>query len=144
MRIEDSIYKDKYVKKITIEIGELYFFERFIVSEINEGAHFTWTIAEKIINHAYDHYGKDIKVVYIANRINTYNINPQDWLNFYKERHHLEGLAIVAYTKLGLMNVVLEKIFTQTRLKKFNNLDDAIKWALSLEDSRNLKATNEF
>lgn len=144
MRIEDSKYKDQYVKKITVVEGIYYFFDRYIVTEMNEGIHFDWTVAKKLIDLAYIHYGKDIKVVYISNRINDYTIAPKDWLTFYYERHHLEAIAIVAYTKIGLMNVVLEKIFNQTRFKKFIALDDAINWALSLEDASTLKRTKQL
>lgn len=136
MRIEDSIYKDQIIKKITTEEGDYYFFERFIVSEMFEGTHFDWAVAKKLIKLAYAHYGQNIKVAYISNRVNSYSVNAKDWLNFYKEQHHLEAIAIVAYTKIGLMNVILEKIFAQSRLKKFNNLEDSINWVLSLEDAR--------
>lgn len=139
MRVEDSKYKDLYDKKVVLECGNFYYFKKFIISEIKEGIHFTWETAKECIDKAYEHYGQDIKVVYISNRVNSYSVNAQDWLKFYQERHHLEAIAIVAYNKMGLMNVVLEKIFNQARLRKFSKLDDAVTWALALKDSSELK-----
>lgn len=139
MRVEESNYKDLYTKKVTIKSGDFYFFEKFIISEISEGVHFTWEIAKEIIALAYEHYGQDVRVAYISNRVNSYSVNAQDWLNFYKERHHLEAIAIIAYDKLGIMNVVLEKLFTQTRLRKFKNLDEAVAWISTLNNSSEIE-----
>ena len=143
MRVEDSKYKDLYDEKVILDSGNFYFFKKFIIAEINDGVHFTWEIAKEIIDRAYEHYGQDIKVAYISNRVNSYSVNAQDWLKFYQERHHLEAIAIVAYNKMGLMNVVLEKIFNQTQLRKFSKLDNAVNWVLALKDSAALKSTSK-
>lgn len=133
MKVEESQYKDLYQKKISLHYGNFYIFETYVISEISEGVHFNWELAEEVIELVYDHFGtRDIKVAYISNRINNYTVHAQDWLNFYKERHHLEAFAVVAYSKLGFMNVILEKVFAQMRLKKFNDLDSAVDWVLSL------------
>jgi hypothetical protein len=133
LKVEESKYKDHYQKKISLHYGNFYIFEKYVISEISEGVHFNWALAEEVIELVYEHFGsRDIKVAYISNRIYNYSVHAQDWLNFYKERHHLEAFAVVAYTKLGFMNVILEKVFSQIRLKKFSSLDDAVEWVLSL------------
>ncbi len=131
MRVEESKYKDLYEKKVVLESGSFYFFEKYIIAEIDEGVHYDWEAAKKMVDKAYEHYGEEPKVAYITNRVNSYSVDPQDWLKFYKERHHLEAYAIVAYNRIGLMNVVLEKLFSQTRIRKFSHLDDAVEWVLS-------------
>jgi len=134
LKVEESKYKDLYQKKISLHYGNFYIFDTYVISEISEGVHFNWALAEGVINLVYEHFGsRDIKVAYISNRINNYTVHAQDWLNFYKERHHLEAFAVVAYSKLGLMNVILEKVFSQVRLKKFRDLDSAVEWVLSLK-----------
>ena len=62
----------------------------------------------------------------------TWHSRSSDWLQFYKERHHLEAFAVVAYNKIGFMNVVLEKIFSQTRIRKFSELEKAVQWVEQL------------
>jgi len=79
-------------------------------------------------------------LAYISNRVNDYTINAKDWPKFYKEQHHLEAFAIVACNKMGLMNVVLEKIFSYTRLQKFSSLDEAVTWVLSLKPALQAKS----
>ncbi|OAB78047.1 hypothetical protein [Cochleicola gelatinilyticus] len=138
MRIEDSKYKSQYEKKVSLPSGNYYFFKKFVVAEINEGIHFNWDVAEVVVKKAYEHYGENLKVAYISNRVNDYTISPQDWLNFYRERHRLEAFAIVAYNKKGLMAVVLEKIFSQSMLQKFNSLDKAVNWVLTLKKEEKL------
>lgn len=136
MRVEESEFNDKYETKVVHETGNFYIFKKFIIGEVNEGAHFNWGVAKEIIEAVYEYFGsRDIKVAYISNRVHSYSLDPQDWLQFYKERNHLEAFAIVAYNKIGLMNVILEKIFTQTRIKKFNNLHDAIEWVENLKEN---------
>ncbi|RMA64432.1 hypothetical protein [Ulvibacter antarcticus] len=133
MRVEDSKYKDSYERKVVLDSGNYYFFKKFIVAENKTGIHFTWEVAKEVISLAYEHYGDDIQVTYISNRVNEYTLKAQDWLNFYKERHHLEAIAIVAYNKLGIMNVILEMVFNHIKFRKFNSLDDAINWVDSLD-----------
>ena len=101
--------------------------------------HFNWEIGKEIIELAYKHYGEDIRVAYISNRVNDYSVNAQDWLKFFNERHHLEAFAIVAYSKIGLMNVILEKIFVQTKIRKFDSLEAAITWVLRLDQLKKIE-----
>lgn len=143
MRLEETKYRSEYLHKIDESIGSFYIFEHFVLSEINEGVHFNWELAEKVIEQVYSYYGsREIKVAYISNRVNSYSLYPQDWLRFYKERHHLEAFAIVAYNKIGLMNVILEKLFSQTRIRRFADLDEAIDWIKELNQSEKKHLSN--
>ena len=129
LKIEDSPYKDLYQKKLSLASGNFYIFEKYVIGEIHEGVHFNWDIAREVIELVYLHFdSRDIKVAYISNRVNSYSVHAQDWINFYKERNHLEAFAVVAYTKMGFMNVVLEKIFSQARMRKFHSMEEAIAW----------------
>ncbi|MBT8261536.1 MAG: hypothetical protein KJO05_01860 [Bacteroidia bacterium] len=134
MKIESSKYRGLYRYKISEPFGNFYIFDDYVISEINEGVHFNWELAEIVIEQVYDYFGsRDIKLSYISNRIHSYSLHPQDWLRFYQERHQLEAFAIVAYNKIGLMNVILEKLFSQTRIRKFRNLDVAIEWVSEIK-----------
>ncbi len=133
MRIEDSKYSTLYDKKVSVNSGDFFFFKKFVVGEIGEGVHFNWELAKEVVQMANDHYGKVIKVAYISNRVNSYSVHAQDWQKFYKEKNQMEAMAVVAYNKIGIMNVVLENIFIQSNVKKFNVLDDAINWVLALK-----------
>lgn len=115
-----------------LEFGTFYFFENFIISEINKEVLFNWELAETVINLAYEHYGENPNIAYVSNRIHNYSLVPQDWLKFFSARHVLKGMAVVTYTKESAVNVVLEKLFFSSRLKKFTNLVEAANWANAL------------
>ena len=129
MKIEESKYKFIYRHKISEPFGNFYIFDDYVISEINEGIHFNWALAEIVIEQIYDSFGsRNVKLSFISNRINSYSLHPQDWMCFYKQGYQLQAYAIVAYNKIGLMNVILEKLFSQTRIRKFHHLDDAVNW----------------
>ena len=130
MIVEASKYINLSHTKISLSFGNFYFFEKFIVSEINEGVHFTWKHGIQILEIAHKHYGEEGKVAYISNRINSYSLHAQDWLKFFNKYNNINALAIVTYSKIGLMNIVLEKIFSKVSIKKFQSLEDAINWAM--------------
>ncbi|MFC4221627.1 hypothetical protein [Flagellimonas marina] len=119
------------------DFGVFYFFDGLVISEINEGVVFNWSMAKKIIGIAYDILGKDKPIAYISNRINNYSVVPTDWLKFYKNRHQLEFYSVVAYNKGGLSSIVLEKMFFKNNIRQFSDLESAIKWSISkVEEKR--------
>ncbi len=130
MRVEDSKHIKSAHEKVELPFGNFYFFNDFLISELNQGIHFSWDKVKKVADLASKFYGKDNKVVYISNRINSYSIEPQSWLKFDKRYNFFKASAIIAYDMKGGLSVVLEKLFSQKRIQKFNDLDDAIDWAL--------------
>jgi len=143
VRVEESKYNNLYEKKIVHHLGNFYFFKDYVISEINEGIHFNYENGKEIIDMAYEHYGEGIKVAYISNRVNSYSLDPRDWITFYKERHKLEAFAIVAYNKIGIMNAVLEKLFSQTRIGRFDNLDEAVNWVMTIHKEKETMANQK-
>lgn len=130
MKLEDSpLIKDCFVK-VSEPFGDFYIFEKFVISEIAEGVHFDWDKAQVLIKHTYEFFGsKDLQINYISNRIHSYSVNAQDWLKFYKARHTVARVAIVAYEEKGLLSVQLEKMFTKSNYQTFNTLETAVQWA---------------
>lgn len=120
------------------EFGIFYFFDGLVISEMNEGEIFDWSIAEKIIEVAYLVLGRDKPIAYISNRIHEYSVVPTDWLKFYKRRHQLELYSIVAYNKSGLTSVVLERMFFRNKIRQFSCLENAIKWSLAKVNEKNI------
>jgi len=130
MKVEDSKYIKREHEKVELPFGTFYFFKDFLISELNQGTHFSWKKVKKVADLAAEFYGEDNKVVYISNRVNSYSIEPQSWLKFDKEYNFFKASAIIAYDMKGGLSVVLEKLFSQKRIQKFTDLDSAIDWAL--------------
>ena len=130
MHLEESKYRLIIRKKITTTEGNFYVFDKYVVGEIFEGVSFDWPAAQKVIEEVYKYFGtSDIKISYISNRVNSYSVHPQDWAKFFSNRHKLNCVAVVTHNKLGVTSIILEKLFIQTKLKKFMSLDNAIVWA---------------
>ena len=129
MKIEDSnlvdLVKDVHISKN----GHYYFFDGFVVAEINQGITYTWESAQDVIKAAYEFYGEDLSICYITNRVNEYAVNPSDWLKFFKNNHPLNGYAIVSKTEIGWVNSIIERMFLSTKVERFTDLYDAIEWA---------------
>ncbi len=130
MRVADSNLKYEIQDIYILDSGTYFFFEDFVISEINEGINFDWELAKEVIDLAEAHYGKKKRLGYISNRINSYSYKPQDWLNFFENRNSITAFAIVSDDKKSFFNLTLEKIFFSARIKKFNELEEAIEWAL--------------
>ncbi|HCW65131.1 MAG TPA: hypothetical protein DG752_10725, partial [Leeuwenhoekiella sp.] len=57
--------------------GSFYFFDDFIISEINEGELFEWDKAQKVLEVGEKFYkNKGSQVNYISNRVHDYSIKP--------------------------------------------------------------------
>lgn len=132
MQIKYSHLADLVEDVLIDEYGIYYFFDGFVVSEINEGVTYTWEASQALINAAYEHYGPNPNVCYISNRINQYSIKPTDWLKFFKNNNQLNGYATVSYNEKNWLNALIEKAFMFTKVERFKSLEDAIAWARQL------------
>lgn len=128
MKVTDSNLENEIEDIYILEYGTFYFCSQYVISEINEGVNFDWELAQEVIELVYAHYGTEVEISYISNRIHSYSLVPQDWLKFFSARHSMRCFGIVTYTKAGLMNVMLEKLFFQGKIKKFETLIDATDW----------------
>lgn len=128
MKVEDSNLVDEIEEIYIVESGTFYFCSQFVISEINEGINFDWKLAQEVIDLVYTHYGAEVEISYISNRVNSYSLVPQDWLKFFEARHSILSFSIVTYTKAGLMNIMLEKLFFKSKMKKFEKLYEATDW----------------
>lgn len=129
MRVADSNLVDLIEDVLIDDFGYYYFFDGFVISEIHEGVIYNWEASQAPINGAYEHYGPNLSVCYISNRVNQYSIKPTDWIKFFRHKHPLNGYATVNYTEQNFLNALLEKVFLKTKVERFENLYDAINWA---------------
>ncbi len=135
--VEKSKYREHFLKKLSFDFGNFYIFEEYVIGEISEGVHFNWDLAKQVIDAVYDYFGTtDLTIAYISNRVHSYSVQPKDWMQFFKERHHIKCIAVVAYNKMGWMSVVLEKIFSNAPIKKFKDMDSAIDWAIHTKEQK--------
>ncbi|WP_111309092.1 hypothetical protein [Confluentibacter sediminis] len=118
------------IKELNYPFGNVFIFNGFLVSEINEAVTFNWEDCGKVIVEDVVAFletdGKDL--VYISNRINSYSVVAADWLKFFKKAYTLKAYCIVSNSKLGGMNYMVEKLFFSKKIKRFNSIFEAISW----------------
>jgi len=120
----------KLKKKITLDkIGSFYFYDNFIVSEINEGVIIDLDIILQFtFKHTKKYFPPNVPFVFISNRINSYSLNPTIHYETAKVLKNTKGYAVVAYDDINKKVAKLEMAFLKIPTKIFNSLDDAIKW----------------
>ena len=134
MKVEDSNFINFEHEEVKLPFGSFYFFNRFVVSEMNEGVHFDWKKVKIVSDLMINHYGKNNEIVYISNRVNSYSIEPLSWLKFDKKYHLFISTRIVAYDNKGGLSVVLERVFSKKTIKRFRSLKEAVDWAKELTE----------
>jgi hypothetical protein len=92
---------------------------------------FDWEMAQEIIAIAESYYGVGQKIAYISNRVHPYSLVPQDWLKFFKAKNFISAFAVVSYSQQERSNILLERLFFKSKIKKFFDLEEAVKWAIS-------------
>lgn len=138
MRFENSDYFKSKHYKIEFPFGNFYLFEKYFISEINEGIHFDWEMIKTVMAEVVEFYGVDAKIGYISNRINSYSMNPQTWDKVQKKYNMIVAGAIVSYNNMTFMNSSLEKQLANISIKRCLSLDEAIEWILNLKELKKI------
>nr|WP_321223044.1 hypothetical protein [uncultured Psychroserpens sp.] len=129
--IKNTPLIDTLLKEFNYDFGNVFVFDGYIVSEINEGVTFTWDHhASLVVNDVTGFlgtYGGDL--IYISHRIHSYSVMPNDWIKFFRHSYSLRGYGVVGYTNGSLLNTVIENLFFTKKIKRFNNLIEAVQWA---------------
>ena len=129
--IKHSALYDNILNEFNYDFGNVFVFDGFIISEINQGITFTWDYHAKQIAEDVSSFfntdGNDI--IYISHRINSYAVKPNDWLSFFKHSYSLKGYGVVGYTQGSILNTVIENLFFNKKIKRFHSIDAAVQWA---------------
>ena len=141
MRVEDSPLIDFIREEHRFSFGTFYFFDNFIISEINEGELFDWNKASEVIRVGQQFYGTGGQINYISNRIHDYAIKPQDWLRFLYERQLFKTFAVVTYRKTAVYNLVIERFFYKGDIFSFDSLLEAVNF---IREQNALEPANDF
>jgi len=138
--LKNSPYYHEALHELEYDFGTYFLFDGFIIAEIKPGVILNWdNHGKKIANDILDLYDSNGEnIIYISNRINDYSIVPSDWIKFYKSNYKLKGYAVVNHTKSGHVNYLLERLFLNSKSKKFNSLERAIEWANKISKSVSL------
>lgn len=110
-----------------VNIGKLYFFENFLITEINEGVHINFDNFKDSRDSILTFFeNKDFGV--ITNRTNSYSLDLNDAKRFNESFPNLKAYAVVCNTLFGKGIFEVENQFFTYNRKIFKILEDAIEW----------------
>lgn len=139
MRFENSNYYNTIdSKKITMPIGDFYFLDFFCIAEIKEGVHIGTEECQEIIIALVDHYGENLKIGFISNRINSFSIDLRQWVRFNIDYDFIMATVIVCYDHLNFNIATIEKKLSNYSTKRCYTLNQAIKWMINLKEFKNI------
>lgn len=135
MRFEDSnLSKSHTYEKLVLKFGTNYLFENFFIMEVNEGVHFNYKKLNILLTEIRKHYGNHKQLAYIANRVNSYSIDPVLWSYFDEDDSILIAAAIVSYRDVTYLSANIEKQMASIPIKRSHDLDSAIDWVNRLKE----------
>ncbi|MFK7833544.1 MAG: hypothetical protein AB8B52_09725 [Winogradskyella sp.] len=120
------------LKEFNYSFGDVFILNNIVISEIKSDIVFTWdNHAKLIIKDVCDYLDSDgSNLIYISNRINSYNVMPTDWLKFFKNNNALKEYYVVGVEKSSFINAAFENLFFNSKIKKFTKIEAAIETAL--------------
>lgn len=110
-----------------MDIGNYFFYGNIVIVEVKEGILLSYKKDFSVLLNALNITG-GAPWVYIANRINSYAIQPMDY-KYLNKIPSLKALAVVNYTELGQLNAQLEAKFCKKPFESFSQLLEAVIWA---------------
>jgi hypothetical protein len=135
MHFENSLLsKSLPYEKLALDFGTNYLFENFVIMEVNEGVHFNHDKLSILLTAITAHYGFNKKLAYIANRVNSYSIDPILWSYFDQKDNMLVAASIVSYSERSFMNATIEKQLSAISLKRSKSLEEAVSWVQGLSE----------
>jgi len=129
--VKTSQLQKQVLKELRYSFGTVYIFDGFLISEINEGVHFSWEYhGKQMVEDISCFLGTDGRnIIYISNRIHSYSVVASDWLKFFKNYYFLKGYYVVEQDEQRKINAVIETMFFNGKIKRFHTLDCAVNFA---------------
>lgn len=123
-------HNNSYIKKYTLQIGEVEIYQNYIKAEINEGVTMNIDTAHEVILIAQKHFPTQ-PFAYITIRKNSYAVDPMVYLKVF-EIENLKAIAIVSDKFIDNHNVKIEKHFFNKPMQIFKTTSEAVSWTKTL------------
>lgn len=109
-----------------MEIATYFFYGNIVIVEAKEGILLSYKKDFSVLLNALNITDSN-PWVYIANRINSYSIQPMDY-KYLNKIPTLKAMAVVNYSEAGHLNAGLEAKFCKKPFQVFYNLTEAVIW----------------
>ncbi|WP_100611448.1 hypothetical protein [Confluentibacter lentus] len=126
MSITDTPLYQNVKSHKTTHLGELFFFENYLVAEFNEGVEINYKNFDAVRELIKEHFGNE-SFGLISNRINSYSIVITD-APLFNQCESLKAYATVTYSLFAERIFNVENYFFKFNKQNFNSLSDAKVW----------------
>ncbi len=127
MTIENSPKINSIREQHTLALGDLYFFDHFLIAEFKEGVNIDFDNFKEASLLIRQFYG-DRPIGFVSNRVNSYSINLTEAEKFNNAYPNLKAHAVVAYSTLSEKIYEIENHFFKFKRELFHDIDEAIEW----------------
>lgn len=127
MKINSAFLENKKYKLLTVNLGRLYLFDNYIITEFNEGINITFENFSEVSEIIISHY-KNEPFGFISNRINSFSLDLNDAHLYNKTFPNLKAYAVVVYKPLTHRVFEIENHFFNFNREVFKNLEKATEW----------------
>lgn len=123
-----SHFKQQLPLKRTIvhEAATVYFYENFVVVEVNEGVTLSYASGFSLLVTGLKHLGTK-PWIYVSNRVNSYAVVPTDY-KYLNRVPTLKGLVILNTNEMMKRNAELEQSFSKKPFFVAKDFDEALAW----------------
>ncbi|MGE5943706.1 MAG: hypothetical protein ACM31G_05130 [Flavobacteriales bacterium] len=126
MSITETPLYQNVISHKTIVLGNLFFFENYLVAEFNEGVEINYNNFDAVRELIREHFGNE-SFGLISNRINSYSIVITD-APLFNQCQSLKAYATVTYSLFAEKVFNVENYFFKFNKQNFNSLTDAKNW----------------
>ncbi|WP_111682881.1 hypothetical protein [Winogradskyella tangerina] len=127
MIITNSNLKDKNCTRVKVNLGTIFLFENYVVTNFDEGVDINYDNYYEVGMLMKDYF-KDRPFGYIANRSHSYSIDLTDAHVFNEEFPNLKAYAVVAYNTLTERVFEIENHFFKSERNTFKTIEEAVEW----------------
>lgn len=128
MTINNSSLANEANYIYNLNFGNFYFYDNFIISEINEGEIIGKDAGLKFLDLINKHFGNNNPYGLISHRVYSYSTNLFELFQLSNQFKFLVAYSVVAYSDFALKNFELEKRLREFKGESFISLEDAIEW----------------
>ena len=125
--VNNSYFSSEDYMHLKVDLGSVYLFKNFIITEFDEGVDVNFNNFKEVINIIKTHF-ENRPFGFIANRYYNYAINLKDGSKFNDAFPNLKAYAIVIYTSFTERIIEVENHFCNFNRAGFKNMETAVKW----------------
>lgn len=115
------------VKRYDLDFGKVSFFKNYLIIEVAEGISFNHEKAIALSKLTNYHFGNR-EFGYISNRVNSYSLQPTDYLKIKQALPNIKVFAIVTYNDFQKASVKIESMFYHDHMFAFDCVKEAVDW----------------